>query len=69
VGTMEVALSSVVPIPTTGPTEADVPKQSSPPLQPRFRCRLRGRVAQLTVRPVERVTVEQLETIWPRYMK
>ena len=64
VGTMEVALSSVVPIPTTGPTEADVPKQSSPPLQPSVPLQAsRKSGATPPVRPVERVTVEQLETM------
>jgi len=62
VGTMEVALSSVVPMPTTGPTEADVPKQSSVPVQPSVPLTAAKKSgATPPVRPVERVSVEQLE--------
>ncbi|MGD0628697.1 MAG: VWA domain-containing protein [Terracidiphilus sp.] len=56
VGTMEVALSSVVPLPAADPMEADVPRQPSVPLQPSKK----GGATPPT-RSTEKVTVEQLE--------
>ena len=68
VGTMEVALSSVVPMPASDPFEADVPKQASVPVQPSVPAQplvpLRASKksgATPPTRPVEKVTVEQLE--------
>jgi VWFA-related protein len=62
VGTMEVALSSVVPLPAADPFEVDVPRQSSVPLQPSVPLVPSKKVAATPPgRPVERVTVEQLE--------
>jgi VWFA-related protein len=62
VGTMEVALSSVVPMSAADPLEADVPRQSSVPLQPSVPLKApRKGGAVPSGRPVEKVTVEQLE--------
>jgi hypothetical protein len=64
VGTMEVALSSVVPMPADDPMEADVPAQSSMPVQPPvpLLASTKG-AAALPARSAEMVTVEQLENM------
>jgi VWFA-related protein len=62
VGTMEVALSSVVPMPAADPMEAYVPRQSSVPMQPSVPLKASRKDAAIPpARPVEKVTVEQLE--------
>jgi hypothetical protein len=61
VGTMEVALSSVVPLPAADPFEADIPTQSPVPVQPPVPLKTSKKGAAPPARPVEKVTVEELE--------
>jgi VWFA-related protein len=64
VGTMEVALSSVVPMPAEDPIEADIPTQSSVPVKESEPAKaLKKDAATLPARSAEKVTVEQLENV------